>query len=283
MKFAIFEQHGAINSKPVFEAFIKGCRRLDIEHTVNPRDQNYDVAVIWSVLWQGRMRPNREIWDHCQRTNKKVVVLEVGGFRRNHMWRIGIGGINREADFANDFDIGDRYKKIGLELKPWMGNRGNNILICTQNPNSYQWRNMPPMSVWLKNTIQDIREFYQNKIIIRPHPRAHNNIPVFKDNVEVVRPKRIPDTYDDVDIDTALDDVKFVVNHCTNPGIEAVLNGIPAMTGDTSLAWPVSMMNGYMNFSEPDRENWVKRLAYIEWTTEEIEQGEPISRLMRKL
>lgn len=283
MKFAIFEQHGALNSKPVFESFVQGLKRLNQNYVVNPGDNDYDVAVIWSLLWQGRMRPNRAVWDHCQQTGKKVIVLEVGGLKRNHLWRVGIGGINGEADFANDTDINDRYRKIGLELKPWFGDRGRHILICTQNPNSYQWRNMPSVDVWLKNTIKDIRDFYEDKIIVRPHPRAHTGVGNLGKDVEVQYPKRLPDTYDDVDIDTALEDVKFVVNHCTNPGIEAALNGIPVMTGSTSLAWPVSMKGGYMNFNEPDREDWVKRLAYIEWSTEEIASGEPIKRLMRKL
>lgn len=283
MKFAIFEQHGALNSKPVFESFVQGLKRLNQNYVINPRDNNYDVAVIWSMLWRGNMAGGRTVWEHCQQTGKKVIVLEVGGLKRNQLWRVGIGGINGEADFANNIDVGNRYQQLGLELKPWQGGRGKHILICTQNPNSYQWRNMPSVDVWVKNTIKDIRDFHMDKIVVRPHPRAHVGLGNLGKDVEIQYPTRIPDTYDDVDIDTALEDVKFVVNYCTNPGIEAVINGVPVMTGSTSLAWPVSMKGGYMNFYEPGREEWVKQLAYIEWTVEEIAKGEPIGRLLKKL
>ena len=281
MKFAIFEQHGALNSKPVFRAFVEGCKKLNIDYVINPSDNDYDVAVIWSMLWRGNMAGGRAVWDHCNQSGKKVIVLEVGGLKRNHLWRVGIGGINREAEFANSEDIGDRYQKIGLKLKPWTGEQGKHILICTQNPSSYQWRNMPSVETWLKQTIADIREFHFDKIIVRPHPRAW--VKISDKDVEVVPPQKLPNTYDDVDIDSALEDTKFVVNYCTNPGIDAVVKGVPVMVGSPSLAYPVSMKGGYFNFYEPDREEWIKRLSYIEWTEEEIAQAEPLARLLKKL
>ena len=49
MKFSIFNKFGALNSPPVFDAFVQGLTKLGqqvVEH-----DMTADVAVIWSVLW----------------------------------------------------------------------------------------------------------------------------------------------------------------------------------------------------------------------------------------
>jgi hypothetical protein len=67
---------------------------------INKSADNADVAVIWSVLWRGRMEQYKKIWDRY-RSQGKPVVVEVGGLRRNKSFKIGINGINRDADFAN--------------------------------------------------------------------------------------------------------------------------------------------------------------------------------------
>jgi hypothetical protein len=50
---------------------------------INSYDNTCDVAVIWSVLWQGRMAGNKKVWDDFRSQGKPVVVLEVGGLLRN--------------------------------------------------------------------------------------------------------------------------------------------------------------------------------------------------------
>ena len=60
MKLSIFPQYGALNSRPVFAAFVTGSRKLG--HTVVENSLDADCYVIWSVLWHGRMKNNQEIW-----------------------------------------------------------------------------------------------------------------------------------------------------------------------------------------------------------------------------
>ena len=47
------------------------------------------------------MRKYKSIWERYRKAGKPVIVLEVGGLRRNISFKIGINGINRDADFAN--------------------------------------------------------------------------------------------------------------------------------------------------------------------------------------
>ena len=63
MKVEIWPQHGPLNSKDIFERFIKSLRASGEEVWVNKQVPNGDVAIIWSVLWQGRMRKYKDIWE----------------------------------------------------------------------------------------------------------------------------------------------------------------------------------------------------------------------------
>ena len=93
--------HGPQNSKTIFKKFIESMKATGDEVHID-KETNGDVAVIWSVLWRGRMQSYKGIWDRYRNEGKPVIVLEVGGLRRNLSFKIGINGINRDADFANE-------------------------------------------------------------------------------------------------------------------------------------------------------------------------------------
>ena len=90
MRIEIWPQHGPLNSKPIFDAFIKSLQNAGEKLYINKSADNADVAVIWSVLWRGRMEQYKKIWDRYRSQGKPVVVLEVGGLRRNKSFKIGI-------------------------------------------------------------------------------------------------------------------------------------------------------------------------------------------------
>ena len=155
MKFSLFREHGAQNSKPVFDAFANSLTGAG--HTVVDNDYNSDVAVIWSVLWNGRMAGNEKVWLDFQAHNKKVIVLEVGGLKRGTTWKVAINGINRDANFGSSGNDNTRANELGLKLKPWAFS-GDRIIICGQHDKSNQWKGMPSMSTWVLNTIDTIRK-----------------------------------------------------------------------------------------------------------------------------
>jgi|TARA_Y100000389_G_scaffold149128_2_gene148397 hypothetical protein len=276
VKFGLFTHNGALNSKPVFEAFANGVAHLG--HEVVYNDINADVAVIWSVLWHGRMSANKNVWDTFIKQNKKVIVLEVGALFRGTTWKVGINGINKDATFPKGNNNSDRATQFGLELKPW-NTDGSKIVICTQHDKSEQWTNMPTINQWVGNMVNDIRAYTDKEIIIRPHPRCKINIP----GVRTIIPKQIPGTYDDFDLE--FDDVYAVVNWSSNPATQAVMAGIPVYTGPSSLAWDVSIKD-LQNINDPklhDRTQWLNNLAYTEWSVPEISQGIPIKHLTSEL
>ena len=276
MKFSLFTHNGALNSKPVFEAFAQGVSTLG--HEVVYNDLDADVAVIWSVLWHGRMSANKNVWDHFKKQNKKVIVLEVGALFRGTTWKVGIDGINRDAIFPDGNNNSDRAEQLGLKLKPCNTN-GSKIIICTQHDKSQQWEGMPPIQQFVVDMIRGVQMWTDKEIVVRPHPRCKLNIP----GIEVQAPKQIPGTYDDFDLQ--FEDVYAVINWSSNPATQAVMNGIPVFTGQSSLAWDMSIksLTNINNPLLPDREQWLNNLAYTEWSVPEISQGTPIKHLTSKL
>ena len=65
MKIEIWPKHGPLNSKDIFNKFITSLKNAGEEVFINQKT-NADVAVIWSVLWYGRMSAYRSIWNEYQ-------------------------------------------------------------------------------------------------------------------------------------------------------------------------------------------------------------------------
>ena len=249
------------------------------------RSVNADVAVIWSVLWRGRMERYKRIWDDYRKLGKPVIVIEVGGLRRNESFKIGINGINRKADFANQEFDDKRWPLFKHNFKPW-NPTGDIIVICGQHDASEQWKGLPRMGQWIQQQIKEIRQYTTRPILVRPHPR--NNID-FKesdfDNVKVRHPKRDFRTYDDTDFKATLERTWAVVNHSSNPAMEAVINGIPVFVSEDSLCHDVGNIHlrDINTPAMPNRHTWAHKLAYTEWFEHEIEQGLPWKRIKKRL
>jgi len=279
MKFSLWTEYGALNSKPVFTAFANSL--VDNGHTVIYNDDSADINVIWSVLFNGRMARNKAVWDQ----KKPTIVLEVGGIKRGTTWKVGLNGINRDAYFGPNNNDDARVLSLGLTLKPWRTN-SDFILICGQHDKSLQWQGMPSMSQWLLDTIDTIRTHSERPILFRPHPRCP--LPTIENefkNVYRQQPVQLPNSYDDFDM--GFDNVHATVSYSSNPGVHSIINGIPAFVGHSSLAYDVANDIDFMHDIEapfmPDRTQWLNDYAHTEYTLEEISQGLPLNLLTSKL
>jgi len=284
MRIEAWPIHGPQNSKTIFKKFIESLQRSGEEVHVN-KETNGDVAVIWSVLWRGRMEKYKKVWDRYRSQGKPVIVIEVGGLRRNLSFKIGINGINRDADFANQEFDDKRWPLFKHELRPW-NPTGDIIVICGQHDSSEQWKGLPRMGQWIQQQIKEIRQYTTRPILVRPHPR--NQID-FKEsdfeNVKVRHPKRDFRTYDDTDFKATLERTWAVVNHSSNPAMEAVMKGIPVFVSESSLCHDVgnTKLADINTPAMPNRFTWANRVAYTEWFEDEIEQGLPWVRIKKRL
>lgn len=277
MRLKIYRQFGALNSKDVFDAFSAGVVKLGHEIV----DSNEDIAVIWSVLWQGRMLQNRDVYQSCQSQNIPVMIIEVGNLKRGITWRLSLDHINGHGNFSNADNLDVlRPEKLGIKLNPPLSNRRHEILIASQHKSSLQWANMPTMEQWIEKTIKRIRKYSNRNIIVRPHPRSPVRLnPTAGVRVEI--PNKIPNSYDDFDIDY---NFHCVINHNSGPAVQAAIAGTPIICDVSSLAGPISeKWENLENPTLPDRQDWFLKLCHTEWTLEELAQGIPQERLIKSL
>jgi hypothetical protein len=274
MKISLFNNFGAKNSVPVFQAIAQGL--VAQGHTVVYHDPTADMAVIWSMLWSGRMRPNHEVYATFRRQGRPVIVAEVGMIKRGQTWKIGVNGTGI-GSYNFDNLIPNRAAMLGLVLKPWRS--GPNIVIAMQRHDSEQWHDQPPINQWLESTVAEIRNHTDRSIVIRSHPRSGCHIPP---GCLIDRPHFNAGSYDDFDFERVLDTAHCVLNWNSGPGPQALINGVPAFVGPASLASPIANwdLSQIEKPSHPDRTQWLEQLAHTEWTVEEIKTGVPFQRLV---
>ena len=281
MKFKLWREYGALNSKPIFDAFEHSV--IADGHSINNSNNiiDSDVHVIWSVLFHGRMLGNANIWNICRSKGKPVVVLEVGGIQRGTTWKVGLNGINRDAYFGPRGNGPERAQNLNLSLRTWRED-GEHILICGQHDKSLQWQNMPRMSNWIMDTIEEIQKHTDRPIVFRPHPRCRlDAIENQYRNVYRQDPLHITGTYDDFNL--SFMKAHAVINFSSNPGVQSIIAGVPAFVGQSSLAYDVAndidFLHDIENPLKPDRQQWLNDYAWTEFTVEEIAQGIPLKLL----
>jgi len=260
----------ARNSVPVMDAFLSSCRRAGI-HTV-PNSLMCDAVVIWSVLWNGRMTANKEVYQHYQREGKPVIVIDIGSLQRGVTWKIALDNINATGKYGHkqNLDI-NRPNKLGIQLL----NRTKtteNIVIATQHTKSEQVAHVDYIA-WIERTLRKINDASDKLTVVRHHPRCSLGF----DGTNVETPQKIPGTYDSYNIDFGC---HAMVNFNSGPAIQAVLAGCPVICDRTSLAYPMSIsINEIENPPEIDRSQWLIEICHTEYTVSEIEQGLWLKRL----
>jgi hypothetical protein len=230
-----------------------------------------DAAVIWSVLWNGRMQANQAVYNHYRSQNKPVIIVEVGALYRGHTWKIAVNDITSQGYYGHTEKLDwDRPTKLNIslavQLKP-----SNEIVIAAQHPRSLQTANIKDMSDWVKQQIAKLQTVTERPIVIRPHPRARlllDNLPA---GVKIIQPKKLTNTYDSYDMHYRC---HAVINHNSGPGIQAAIAGCRPVVDQSSLAAPVGVdINNIEQPYDIDRSRWLVEICHTEYTVEEIISG----------
>jgi hypothetical protein len=265
---AYFPLQSALNANPVLSAV---CTSMVWHGITMQKDSlDSDCAVIWSVLWNGRMKQNRHVYEHYRSLGRPVIVIDVGYLQRGVTWRIGVNHINRKANFGTHQPLDpDRPAKLGVALK--QADKHPEILIALQHSRSLQTESIKDSAAWALEKVSEIRQHSDRPIVIRPHPRDRVVIGNVSSGVRVEHPRRLVGTYDSYDWN---DRYHAVVNHNSGPGVLAAIAGVRPVVDESSLAWPVSVsMDSIEKPYCQDRQQWLIELSHCEYTVPEIESG----------
>jgi hypothetical protein len=274
MRVAYFPNQCAQNSIPVVQAMLDSLRSAG--HTVEQNSLDADAAIIWSVLWAGRMAKNKQIYEHYRAQKKPVIIADVGALYRGETWKIAIDHINLLGYYGHTKNVDmDRPRKLGISLAINLS-RNPAILIAAQHRSSLQLADQNH-ELWIMQQIETIKQISDRPIVVRPHPRSPLHMNSLPMGVVVETPKKITDTYDNFDIHF---DYHAVVNYCSGPGIQAAISGTRPIVGIHSLAQPVSI--AVQDLDKPytvDRDQWLIEICHTEYTIQEINQGVWLKRL----
>lgn len=278
MRISYFPNQCALNSIPVTKAMLDSLRANG--HSIEQNSMDADAAIIWSVLWAGRMVANQDVWSHYKALGKPVIVVDIGCLYRGETWKIAVNSITADGYYGHTKNLDwDRPKKLGIQLASNL-NCNPQIVIVAQHKKSLQVAGLISMESWILKQVDSIRAVTDRPIIIRPHPRSPLDYTQFQ-NVTIEQPKKIASTYDNYDLAF---DCHAIVNYNSGPGIQAALAGTRPVVDSSSLAYPVGMQIADIEKSyDHDRDQWLVEICHTEYTLEEIKQGLWLKRLSATL
>ena len=255
---AYFPLQCALNSGPVMSAIINSLQHAGFR--LEPNSYDADVAVIWSVLWAGRMLGNRAVYQHYRNANRPVVCIEIGALNRGQTWKIALNHVNAQGYYGHQHNLDwDRPAKLGIKLQTNKLNHGR-VLVAGQHRQSLQLEGVD-QEAWYLKQIENINK----QIVVRPHPRCPLDRSRFPKDVVWEQPRKLANTYDSFDMHWNFDSV---INYNSGPGIQSVIAGVPVIVDQSSLAYNVV-----------DREQWLVEICHTEYTVEEIERGTWVKRI----
>jgi hypothetical protein len=278
MRVAYFPNQCAQNSVPVISAVLASLRNAGHECVQNSLDA--DAAVIWSVLWSGRMASNKIVWEHYRSQERPVIVVDVGALYRGETWKIAINTITADGYYGHleNLDL-DRPRKLGISLAINLS-RNPQIVVAAQHARSLQVADLVSIEAWIMDQIQQLQQITDRPIVIRPHPRSRlsrDRLVMLPKNVIIEHPQKLLNTYDSYNLTF---DCYAMVNYNSGPGIQAAMAGTRPIVDQSSLAYPVGI--DIKDIELPytvDRDQWLVEICHTEYTLKEIEQGQWITRL----
>lgn len=264
---AYYPSQCAQNAPPVMQAFVHGCQRNGI--AVHENSMTADAAVIWSVLWNGRMKANQVVYEHYRSQGKPVICIDIGALHRGRTWKIAINNINAQGYYGHIENLdADRPAKLGINLSIPQSLRPA-ILIAAQHPRSLQVQHVDQVQ-WFAGILSQLPN--DLPVVLRPHPRGKIDLGQLKGKVTVQQCHPVTNTYDNFDIDY---NYHTVINYNSGAGIQAALAGTNIIVDSTSLAYPLS--------KGADRQQWLIEICHTEYVVDEIAQALWLKRIGHKL
>ena len=264
----------AKNSQPVMSAVLDCLQSRGIQTQEN--SMTSDAAIIWSVLWAGRMATNQAVYEHYRSQGRPVIIIEIGALYRGNTWKIAVNNITADGYYGHLDNLDwDRPARLKISLATQFNSKPN-IIVALQHDRSLQVTGID-MTAWLHSTLKILKDSTDRPITVRPHPRCKLKLNDLPAGVSVETPNRLPNTYDSYDMHY---DCHALVNYNSGPGIQAAIAGVRPIVNSTSLAYPVGV--GFADIEQPyiqNREPWLVQICHTEYTVDELRRGKWIDRI----
>lgn len=199
---------------------------------------------------------------HLRHAGHEVLVMERGYLGDRFAWTsLGWNGLNGRAVFYPKDDP-QRFESH-FRMAPWKDG-GKYALLIGQVPGDASLAGMN-LSRWYEDAATQATKVYGLPVRFRQHPMAA------KRNIRqrVMGAEPINGT-----LDNSMAGAAVCVTYNSNTAVDAVIAGVPTVACDKgTMAAPVCASK-IGEIRKPDRDQWAHRLAWCQWTMDEIKSGE---------
>ena len=238
------------------EYFWQGLSSLGYQVAQPPKanPEPGDVLVTWN-----RNRHNDEHAKRYERAGARVIIAENGYVGRDNNDHILFAMALSHHAGAGTWKEGpeDRWAPLGIEMQPWR-TKGKEIVILPQRGIGEPGIAMP--QGWAEDVANRLRQQTSRPVRIRPHPGKDKTDPG-------------PD----------LKNAWAAVTWASGAGIKAILAGVPVFHEMPTWIGGLAARYGINDVENPylgDRIPMLRRLAWSQWTLEEVRRGDPFRWLL---
>lgn len=235
------------------EALLDGLRRHGIAARIYSEHSlvEEEVVACWGWRLGGRLRL----------AGKQVLVMEHGFIDRATFVSLGWNGLNGRATFPPAGDS-PRFERLFHErLRPW-SSAGEYALIIGQVDEDMAVAHTSLPSFY-STCVEWCRE-QALEVRFRPHPETLRA-------GEALQADRAPTLAGT--LDAALAGAEVVLTFNSNVGVDSLLHGKPTVALDHgSMAFGIAASTFEVQL-EPDRRPWAERIAWCQWSIDELRDG----------
>jgi len=241
------------------DAFCAGLRRLGYDIGYPKQVTRDDVLVMWN-------RKQRQEGDaiRFERAGARVIVCEngyIGQDRNGHqLYAMALDGHNGSGQWS----IGgpERWAQLGVELKPWQPERRGHIVVFAQRGIGSKLMASPPQ--WANRAAGGLRVATGRDVIIYDHP----GLPAC--HAQIAN-----------QVAAQIEGAHCVVVWASARGVRALVEGVPVVYHAPKWIAAGAASHGVLVRRTDDRLPTFERLAWAQWTLEEIAAGVPFERLLQ--
>jgi hypothetical protein len=244
------------------EAFIAGLKAAGYEVTTQLRDPRPgDVLVGWN-----RYGTMEDAAGKFERAGGRVLIVENGYIGKDHLGRqlyaIAEGQHNGAGRWVHRTDT-RRFHELDNPPLPWRRS-GSHILVTAQR--GIGSRTMASPHRWAEDVANRLRTRTKREVRIRQHPEDRSN------------PSRTP-------LEEDLQGAHAVVTWASGAAVRAIIAVIPVFYEAPHWILEGAARKGIDDIENPwtgDRTPHLERMAWAQWSVEEIASGVPFRLLLQK-
>lgn len=269
---------GPYAHKPRIQAFEVSCEDagFEVHHLIDSRKidpQDFEFAFTCGT----HAGEKAAMWKFKQ-AGRRVVVLDLGYINRasfDDQSGYHQVGLDRIGWLPADSQAGDRFESLGIDLLDNSTTESGTILVLGQveGDSQHPFLRTRPMHLWLARRVElwEIGNGHDHQLrtkIYRPHPLSGDpGISGWKFQT----PNEIP-------LEEAVAAASMVITYNSTAGVEAIRQGKDVICHESAHYAEVAYASKFK-----DRVDYFHRLAYAQWTLQEIRNGLALNFLLPDL